>query len=299
MCAASSTAPATASATSPASAPGCRTSRSSAWTASGSARSTPRRSTTTATTSPTTSRCDPSYGDLEEFDRLVRDAHRLGLKVLIDIVPNHCSSEHPWFRAALAAARQPGPGAVPLRRRPRRGRRTAAQQLARHVRRPAWSRVTEPDGAPGQWYLHMFTPEQPDLNWRDPAVGSRLRAGAALLARPGRRRLPHRCGRRAVQAPRAARLRRPARPTSAPATPSTPGLEPARGARGVAPLARDLRGVHRRDGHDRLLVGEVSVRTPHEQAATSRPTNCTRPSSSTCCAPPGTPTPSARSSPRR
>ena len=80
---------------------------------------------------------DPVYGDLDEFDRLVADAHRLGLKVLLDIVPNHCSSEHPWFREALAAA----PGSadarpLPLRRRPRPGRRRAAQQLARHVRRP-------------------------------------------------------------------------------------------------------------------------------------------------------------------
>ena len=79
---------------------------------------------------------DPVYGDLAEFDRLVADAHRLGLKLLLDIVPNHCSSEHPWFREALAA----GPGSAARARfhfadgRGPDGDR-AAQQLARHVRR--------------------------------------------------------------------------------------------------------------------------------------------------------------------
>lgn len=52
---------------------------------------------------------DPLFGDLAEFDLLMTDARRLGIKVLLDIVPNHCSSEHPWFRAALAA--EPGSAA--------------------------------------------------------------------------------------------------------------------------------------------------------------------------------------------
>src|SRR5918999_1413200 len=47
---------------------------------------------------------DPAYGDLDRFDRLVADATERGLRVLMDIVPNHCSDEHAWFRAALAAA---------------------------------------------------------------------------------------------------------------------------------------------------------------------------------------------------
>ena len=62
---------------------------------------------------------DPVYGDLAEFDRLVADAHRLGLKVLLDIVPNHCSSDHPWFRPRWPRPGQRGAGPLPLRRRAR------------------------------------------------------------------------------------------------------------------------------------------------------------------------------------
>ncbi|MDX2708840.1 alpha-amylase family glycosyl hydrolase, partial [Streptomyces sp. PA03-6a] len=115
---------------------------------------------------------DPLYGDLAEFDRLVADAHRLGLRTVVDVVPNHCSAAHPWFREALAE----GPGG------PARSLFHFADGRGEHGELPpnnwramfggpAWSRVTEPDGRPGQWYLHLFTPEQPDLNWRDPRVG--------------------------------------------------------------------------------------------------------------------------------
>ncbi|MFI0507776.1 alpha-amylase family glycosyl hydrolase, partial [Streptomyces albogriseolus] len=93
---------------------------------------------------------DPVYGDLGEFDRLVSAARRLGIRVLLDIVPNHCSSEHPWFREALAAApgsperarfhfadgRGPGGGEPPNNWHAMFGG-------------PAWTRVTEADGRPG------------------------------------------------------------------------------------------------------------------------------------------------------
>ncbi|MFE5943539.1 glycoside hydrolase family 13 protein [Streptomyces sp. NPDC056480] len=115
---------------------------------------------------------DPVYGDLAEFERLVTQAHRLGLKLLIDIVPNHCSTEHRWFREALAA----GPGSRARSRfhfAPGRGPDGDEPPNNWHAMfgGPAWTRVTEPDGTPGEWYLHLFTPEQPDLNWRDPRVG--------------------------------------------------------------------------------------------------------------------------------
>ncbi|MEJ1109569.1 MULTISPECIES: glycoside hydrolase family 13 protein [unclassified Kribbella] len=108
---------------------------------------------------------DPAYGTLDSFDRLVHDAHRLDLKVLIDIVPNHCSTEHPWFAAALAA----GPGS------PERERFHFADgdgdEPPNNWRSifggSAWQRV--PDG---QWYLHSFAPEQADFNWRHPDVAS-------------------------------------------------------------------------------------------------------------------------------
>jgi alpha-glucosidase len=115
----------------------------------------------------------PDYGTLDSFDRLVRAAHRLDLKVLIDIVPNHCSIEHPWFAAALAA----GPGS------PERERFHFADGEGEYSELPpnnwrsifggsAWQRVEEPDGAPGQWYLHSFAPEQADFNWRHPDVAA-------------------------------------------------------------------------------------------------------------------------------
>jgi alpha-glucosidase len=116
---------------------------------------------------------EPDYGDLAEFDALVADAHARGLKLLMDLVPNHCSSRHPWFQAALAA----GPGS------PERGRflfrdgRGAGGELppnnwASNHGGPAWTRITEPDGRPGQWYLHLFDTGQPDFNWRDPDVAA-------------------------------------------------------------------------------------------------------------------------------
>ena len=80
---------------------------------------------------------DPRFGALADADAMVASAHELGLKVLVDLVPNHTSSEHAWFRAALAAGpRQPRARALHLPRRPRHRRRGAAQQLALGVRRP-------------------------------------------------------------------------------------------------------------------------------------------------------------------
>jgi alpha-glucosidase len=112
---------------------------------------------------------DPRFGDLAGLDRLLARAHALGLRVVVDLVPNHCSSAHPLFAAALAA----GPGS-PERARfhfaPGRGPGGAAppNNWPSVFGGPAWTRVTEPDGRPGEWYLHLYTPAQPDWNWRDP-----------------------------------------------------------------------------------------------------------------------------------
>ncbi len=105
----------------------------------------------------------PDFGSLAEADTLIAEAHELGLKVLIDLVPNHTSSEHVWFQAALAA----GPGSPERDRyifRPGRGADgTEPPTNWRSVfGGPAWTRV--PDGA---WYLHIFDVSQPDLNWRN------------------------------------------------------------------------------------------------------------------------------------
>ncbi|SDZ35144.1 alpha-glucosidase [Amycolatopsis xylanica] len=112
---------------------------------------------------------NPEYGDLAALDALLAAAHARGLRVLLDLVPNHCSSEHPWFTAALAA---PAGSAERARFHFRDGRGASGElppnNWAALFGGPAWTRVTEPDGSPGQWYLHLFTPQQPDFNWADP-----------------------------------------------------------------------------------------------------------------------------------
>ncbi len=114
---------------------------------------------------------EPEYGDLDEFDSLVARAHELGLKVLLDLVPNHCSAEHPWFTAALAA-----PPGSPERDRFffRDGRGDHGElppnNWTAQFGGPAWTRISEPDGTPGQWYLHQFDGAQPDFNWNNPEV---------------------------------------------------------------------------------------------------------------------------------
>ena len=110
----------------------------------------------------------PELGTLADFDALVAGAHALGLKVLVDLVPNHTSDTHPWFRQALASA----PGSRARQRyvfRPGRGPDGQAppNDWRSAFGGPAWTRVPAPDGSPGEWYLHLHAAEQPDLNWRD------------------------------------------------------------------------------------------------------------------------------------
>jgi alpha-glucosidase len=114
---------------------------------------------------------DPAFGTLADAKALIAQAHELGLRVLLDIVPNHTSDEHPWFAAALAA----GSGSPERARYVFRPGRGPDGDLPPNDWRsvfggPAWQRVTEPDGRPGQWYLHLFDVKQPDLNWDDPQV---------------------------------------------------------------------------------------------------------------------------------
>ncbi|CAL8900096.1 glycoside hydrolase family 13 protein [Kocuria varians] len=115
---------------------------------------------------------DPRFGSLEDFDRMREEAHRLGLKIIVDLVPNHTSEDHEWFRAALAA----GPGS------PERERYMFREGTGENGELPpnnwkslfggrAWTRV--PDG---QWYLHLFDSTQPDLNWENPEVWEEFRA---------------------------------------------------------------------------------------------------------------------------
>jgi alpha-glucosidase len=114
---------------------------------------------------------EPMYGDLSTFDRLIEAAKARSIRVLMDVVPNHCSSQHAWFQAALAAA----PGSPERARFTfRNGRGPNGAEPPNNWRSvfggPTWTRVAEADGSPGQWYLHTFSPWQPDFDWSCPDV---------------------------------------------------------------------------------------------------------------------------------
>jgi alpha-glucosidase len=210
---------------------------------------------------------DPLFGDLAAFDTMLAEAHRLGLRVLIDIVPNHCSAEHPVFRAALAgdpdararfhfADRPPDdrpPDDRPLNDRPLNDRPPndrPPNDWPSVFGGPAWAAT--PDGS---WYLHLYAPEQPDWNWRDPRTapffadvvrfwfdrgvdGLRIDVAHGLFKAPGLPPLP-------------------------------PGVTPRPGRLRENPLACDQPEVHdvyrswRRiaDSYDppRVLIGEVNL----------------------------------------
>lgn len=109
---------------------------------------------------------DPRFGDMADFDRLVAEAHARGIRVIIDIVPNHTSYLHPWFREAIAA--EPG---SPARDRYvfRRGRGEHSELPPTNWLSNFGGSAWEPCGD-GWYYLHLFAKEQPDLNWDNPEV---------------------------------------------------------------------------------------------------------------------------------
>ena len=114
---------------------------------------------------------DPIFGNLEEAEGLIAEAAAMGIRTIVDIVPNHISDQHEWFRAALdssSGSRERErfwfrPGRGPDGSEPPNG-------WISHFGGPAWTRTTEPEGRPGEWYLHLFAPGQPDLNWDHPEV---------------------------------------------------------------------------------------------------------------------------------
>ena len=109
---------------------------------------------------------DPKLGTLEDFDEMSAALHAAGIKLIADIVPNHSSNRHVWFQEALASPR----GSDARERYIFRDGKGENGEIPPSdwesvFGGPAWERITEPDGTPGQWYMHIFAKEQPDLNW--------------------------------------------------------------------------------------------------------------------------------------
>lgn len=111
---------------------------------------------------------DPMYGSVADIRELIDQAHVHGLRIIVDVVPNHFSVEHVWFREALAAA----PGSHQRARFHFLDSESdqPPNNWTSMFGGPAWTRTELPDGSPGQWYLHIFDSSQPDLNWTHPDV---------------------------------------------------------------------------------------------------------------------------------
>jgi len=109
---------------------------------------------------------DPLFGDMSDFDRLVEDAHARGIKVVVDLVPNHSSDQHPWFQASRSSRDDPKRNWYVWRDGGDDGSPPNNWVGAFLEGGPAWTW----DAATEQWYLHQFLPEQPDLNWDNPEV---------------------------------------------------------------------------------------------------------------------------------
>ncbi len=107
---------------------------------------------------------DPRYGTMADFDRLVSEAHQRGIRVVMDMVLNHTSDEHPWFKESRSSRDNPWRDWY-IWRDPRRN-----GKFPNNWHSTLGGRAWDFDEKTGQYYLHLFTPEQPDLNWRNPQV---------------------------------------------------------------------------------------------------------------------------------
>jgi alpha-glucosidase len=200
---------------------------------------------------------DPLFGTLANAAALIAEAHAAGIRVIVDMVPNHCSDRHPWFRAALAA----GPGSRERDRfvfRPGRGADGGEppNNWPSTFAGSAWTRVTEPDGRPGEWYLHQFAPEQPDFNWSDPDVHAEFESILRFWLDRGvdgfRVDVAH------------GLVKAEGLPDAGPD--DRLGCMPFEDQDGVHDIWREWRGVIDSYPGERILVGEVWVPEPHRFA---------------------------------
>ncbi len=201
---------------------------------------------------------DPAFGTLAEAEALITEARELGLRTIVDVVPNHVSDQHAWFQEALTA----GPGS-PERERFwfREGRGENGElpptDWTSSFQGGTWTRV--PDG---QWYLHLFAPQQPDLNWNHPdvrrehedvlrfwfdrgAAGIRVDSATMLVKDPELGEIPQREG--------------------------SPGAHPFMDRDGIHEIYRGWRRVADSYDEPRALVGEVWLADPGRMARYLRP----------------------------
>ena len=112
---------------------------------------------------------DPLFGTLEDLDELIAGLHERGIKIVMDLVVNHTSDEHPWFVESRDPASPSGTGTGGGR--PGRASSRAARVRSRRTGSPrSPARPGSYDERSGEYYLHLFSPKQPDLNWENPEV---------------------------------------------------------------------------------------------------------------------------------
>ena len=205
---------------------------------------------------------DPTFGTLADAEALIGDALALGIRTIVDVVPNHVSDRHPWFQAALAA----GPGAPERDRfwfRPGRGRGGSEPPTdwVSEFKGVPWTRTRNPDGSPGDWYLHLFTAQQPDLNWDHPDV----RAEHESILRFWFDR-----GAAGVRIDSAALLVKDPTMPEVPDDPG-PGGHPTHDRDDLHEIYRGWRAVANEYAGDRVLVGEVWLSDAERFARFLRP----------------------------
>jgi len=191
---------------------------------------------------------DPVFGDLAGFDRLLDDAHGHGLRLLLDWVPNHTSDRHPWFVDSRSSLRSLKRDWYFWRDGSDGGHRTPNNWRAAFGG-PAWTK----DDVTGQWYLHLFLPAQPDLNWANPDVVEAMLGVLRFWLDRG------------VDGFRADVIHLIAKDPALPdQPPELAGLHLAgvHDHPGVHPLLRGIRSVLDSYPGDRVMVGEVNLGSP-------------------------------------